>query len=129
MKEALIQAFPKLAQIPITETGLPLMICLRDVSVRANRVLRWHLNSAGLKWISNQQWTRPYADYRLWFRTVLRYWVEKTLLNPRALERGYYNPNYIKRIVDEHMAGANHEVALGALLTIELWHRIYLDGD
>jgi asparagine synthase (glutamine-hydrolysing) len=49
------------------------------------------------------------------------------LLSPRALERGYYNPDYLRQVVDEHMGGANYAVRIGAMLSIELWHRMYLD--
>jgi asparagine synthase (glutamine-hydrolysing) len=126
MKNAFIKAYPKLAQVPITETGLPMMECVRDVLIRAGFVLRWHLNSAGLKWVPTQM-RRPYKDYNEWFRTVLRNWLKDNLLSPRALERGYYNPQYVRKIISEHMAGANHSVRLGAMLSIELWHRQFLD--
>jgi len=129
MKNALAEAFPKLAQIPVTETGLPLMICARDVLERANRVIRWHASLVGLKWIP-QHWQRhPYGDYKLWFRTVLRDWLEGILMSKRALERDYFDPEYVKRLASEHMSGADHTGTLGALLSIELWHRIFLDDE
>ncbi len=70
---------------------------------------------------------RPYKDYNGWFRTALEPWVRETLLRPHALERGYFKPAYVRRLVDEHMAGANHGGKLGALLSLELWHRQFLD--
>ncbi len=126
MRNAFVLGFPKLAQIPLADTGLPMMECTRDVLRRADYVLRWHLNSAGLKWISKQT-RRPYKDYNLWFRTILRDWVEGILLSPLSLDRGYYNPEYIRRLLADHMAGANYAVRIGALLSIELWHRQFLD--
>lgn len=128
MKNALVEAFPELAQIPITETGLPLMICARDVLERANRVIRWHASSAGLRWIPQEWQRRPYGDYKLWFRTALRDWLEGILLNQHALERDYFHAEYVKRLISEHMGGADHTGTLGALLSIELWHRIFLDN-
>ena len=126
MKNAFIRTFPQLAQVPVSETGLPMTACARDVMIRANRVLRWRLHSMGLKGISLEE-RRPYKNYNLWFRTVLRPMVEETLLTPRSLERGYYNPNAIQQVVSDHMGGANHAGRLGALIAIEMWHRQFLD--
>ncbi|MBE0411239.1 MAG: hypothetical protein IBX69_16070 [Anaerolineales bacterium] len=126
MKNAFIKNFPHLAQIPITETGLPMMMCARELRIRAGRLLRWHLHERGIFKGSLQE-KRPYANYNLWFRTVLREWVESILLSPRSLERGYYNPDYLRKVIAEHMQGANFAVHIGALLSIELFHRLYLD--
>jgi asparagine synthase (glutamine-hydrolysing) len=70
---------------------------------------------------------RPYKDYSRWFRTILRPWVEDTLLDHRTLERGYFRPDFIRRLVAEHAGGADHAVRIGALLTLELWHRQFAD--
>jgi hypothetical protein len=53
--------------------------------------------------------------------------MEDKLLSPRSLERGYYQPDYIRDLVSRHMAGENFAVQLGALISIELWHRMYID--
>lgn len=125
LKKAFIQAFPNLAKVPYTETGLPLINCARDVLIRADYLVRWHLRAVGLRWVSEPK-RRPYANYNAWFRTVLRSWLEEILLNKHTLQHGYFNPNYIRQLVAEHMAGANHTVKLGALLSLELWHRQFL---
>lgn len=123
---ALQRAFPELAKIPYEGTGLPLTSCFRDLCIRADRQIRWWLRAAGLKVVPEQR-HRPYADYNTWMRTVLRPWVEDTLLSKRALERGYFNPGYIRNLVAGHMVGANHARKLGVLLTLELWHQLFLD--
>jgi len=124
--QGFIQAAPDLAKVPYEKTGLPFTPCMREFSIRADRQMRWWLRQRGLKWVSAPQ-KRPYADYDTWMRTVLRSWVEDTLLNKRALGRGYFNPDYIRNLVGEHMAGAKHARKLGVLLTLELWHRMFLD--
>jgi asparagine synthase (glutamine-hydrolysing) len=126
MIEALARAFPDLAKVPYEGTGFPLVTCARDLRIRISNQVRWRLRAAGLKWVPVPQ-ERPYADYESWMRTVLRPWVEETLLSRRALERGYFNPEYIHNLVAAHMAGANHARKLGVLLTLELWHRLFLD--
>ncbi len=120
------QTYPKLAQIPFTEANLPLISCAREIRLRAGHLLRWHLGRAGFGWMLGQE-GRPYKDYTNWFRTVLRPWLEDTLLSNRALGRGYFKPDYVRQLVAAHLAGENHTVRLGALLTLELWHRQFID--
>lgn len=123
---AFISAYPQLAKIPVTGTGLPMVSCAREIRIRAQRLARWHLDKVGLSRLAGVE-GRPYKDYTSWFRTVLRAWLEDTLLSKRSLERGYFNPAYIRWLVEEHLNGADHTVRLGALLTIELWHKQFID--
>jgi hypothetical protein len=53
--------------------------------------------------------------------------MQATLLSPAALDRGYFQPDYIRGVVAAHLAGENHAVRLGSLLSLELWHKMYLD--
>lgn len=125
-KRALVQYYPRLARIPIAGTGRPLASCARDIMAQTRELLAWHLRKRGLRALAGSG-PRPYKDYNRWFRTTLRPWVEQILLAPRTLERGYFRPESLRRLVSEHMAGSNHAVRLGALLTVELWHRQFLD--
>jgi len=127
IKNGFIRDFPAYAQIPTTETGLPMMDNLTTVQRQAENWARWHLRriSKNVRYPRH----RPYKDYHTWFRTILRPWVEGTLLDQRTLERGYFKPETIRRLVAEHMAGANHAVRLGALMSIELWHQQFIDRN
>lgn len=126
LRKALIKMAPDLAKVPYTDTRLPLVPCSRELLLRANSQIRWRLRNAGLEWIPVPK-RRPYFDYGTWMRTALRSWVEDTLLSRRALQRGLFRAEYVRNLVNEHMAGVNHARKLGALLTIELWHRQFLD--
>lgn len=125
-RRAFARAFPQLAKIPSTATGLPLTPCFRDLSMQANMQVRWWLRRHGLPWLPVPT-ARPYADYASWLRGPLRSWVEEILLSPLALERGYFQPAFVKNLVSEHMVGDDHARRLGMLLTIELWHRQFID--
>jgi asparagine synthase (glutamine-hydrolysing) len=125
MRNAFIRYFPKLAQIPLPDTGLPMTACARDLWLRTEDWLRWHLSNRFASVSPTRK--RPYKDYNLWFRTILRPWVEEILLAPRALERGYFQPDYIRQLVNEHMSGVNHAIRIGALISLELWHRQFID--
>jgi asparagine synthase (glutamine-hydrolysing) len=127
MIKALIRLSPELARIPYQGTGMPLVECARDLRIRLERQIRWRLRAAGLKWVAAPQ-KRSCADYNGWMRTVLREWVEETLLSRRSRERGCFNPQVVRTLVAEQMAGANHARKLGVLLSLELWQQQFLDG-
>ncbi len=126
IKKAFAQAFPALAKVPYTDTGLPMLPCARDVLIRLEQQMRWRLRALGLTWVQEPK-RRPYANYNHWLRTTLRPWVEDVLLSERAAQRGMFNPATVRRLVDEQMAGEKHAVKLGALLTVELWRRQFVD--
>jgi hypothetical protein len=45
------------------------------------------------------------------------------LLEPRALKRGYFNPEGVRRLLDKHFRKRrNHSGGIGRLLIFELWH-------
>jgi len=125
-KTLLVSMFPDLSAIPIAGTGRPLRSCARDVVAQVRELLSWHLRRYGLEGLVSRE-RRPYKDYDGWFRTVLRPWVESILLDRRTLDRGYFRPDYVRGLVTAHMNGARHAGRLGALLTIELWHRQFID--
>jgi asparagine synthase (glutamine-hydrolysing) len=65
-----------------------------------------------------------------WFRTCLRDYVRDTLLSPAALRRGYFREETLRRLIEEHQCGKrDHGHRLWALLTFEIWHRIFIDGE
>ena len=71
-----------------------------------------------------------YPDYGEWIRQDrnLRTFFEQTLLSRRTLARGYFNPDFIVRVVKEHMDGKKDWTAcLSALMTFELWNRLFID--
>ncbi|MEK7205138.1 MAG: asparagine synthase-related protein, partial [candidate division NC10 bacterium] len=65
-----------------------------------------------------------------WLRHELKDLTYDTLLSPRALGRGYFRPEAVQRLLDEHMRGtASWHYLLWTLLMLELWHRTFVDGD
>jgi len=64
----------------------------------------------------------------VWFRGKLRDLFGDTLLSARALERGYFDPAFVRRVVDEHVAGTrDHAFRLWQLVVLERWHQQYVD--
>jgi asparagine synthase (glutamine-hydrolysing) len=65
-----------------------------------------------------------------WFRTSLKRYLHETLLSPGALQRGYFREPTLCRLIREHETGKrDHGHRLWALLTLEIWHRIFIDQE
>jgi asparagine synthase (glutamine-hydrolysing) len=65
-----------------------------------------------------------------WFRTSLKHYLHETLLSPEALQRGYFHESSLRRLIEEHQSGKrDHGHRLWALLTLEIWHRVFIDQE
>jgi asparagine synthase (glutamine-hydrolysing) len=65
-----------------------------------------------------------------WLRGRFRPLVEEFVLSPRAVRRGFFHPAALQRLAAEHRAGQrDHGDRLWLLLNLELWQRIFLDGE
>jgi asparagine synthase (glutamine-hydrolysing) len=63
-----------------------------------------------------------------WFRGNLRDLFADTLLSDSSLQRGYFQPIFVRQLVDEHLAGRrDHTLRLWQLVVFERWHRLYAD--
>jgi len=64
----------------------------------------------------------------LWFRGEWADWVADTLTSSRALQRGLFRPEMVRRLVEEHRRGAvDRQRELWVLLNLEIWHRVFVD--
>jgi asparagine synthase (glutamine-hydrolysing) len=65
-----------------------------------------------------------------WFRTSLKSYLQDTLLSRAALGRGYFKEAVLRRLIAEHESGKrDHGHRLWALLTLEIWHRLFIDEE
>jgi asparagine synthase (glutamine-hydrolysing) len=65
----------------------------------------------------------------VWFRGNLRELFVDTLLSPTSLTRGYFQPAFIRNVIDEHQSGKrDHSFRLWQLVVFERWHRHYVDS-
>jgi asparagine synthase (glutamine-hydrolysing) len=63
-----------------------------------------------------------------WFTKELLGRVEKVIFSPRAQRRGYFNEEYLKRMLAEHKRGEkNYSGFWFRLLNLELWHHLFID--
>jgi asparagine synthase (glutamine-hydrolysing) len=64
-----------------------------------------------------------------WINSQLREKIHDTLLEKRTLERGYFEPKYIRLLLEEHSKKRrDHSYAIWVLWMLELWHRRYIDN-
>jgi asparagine synthase (glutamine-hydrolysing) len=69
----------------------------------------------------------PFAD---WLRGPLRPLLDELVVSPRALDRGLFEPDLLRHLAREHQARiANHGDRLWLLINLEIWQRIFLEGE
>jgi asparagine synthase (glutamine-hydrolysing) len=65
-----------------------------------------------------------------WLRGPLRGFLESVLLAPRTAARGWFVAREIRTVVEAHAAGdKRYAQPLWNLLCLELWARVFLDGE
>ena len=64
-----------------------------------------------------------------WLQGPWRPLLGEYVTGPRARARGFFEVGTVNRLVSEHVRGINHTERLWALLTFEIWARMYLDGE
>jgi asparagine synthase (glutamine-hydrolysing) len=96
---------------------------LSNAWTKSTQILQ-SMTSARIKSIN----PHPIADVNYWFRMELRDFIEGILLDSETLARPYFNQRYVAELVRAHMTGKkNLAHILGALVTFELWHRMFFD--
>jgi asparagine synthase (glutamine-hydrolysing) len=64
-----------------------------------------------------------------WFRGPFRSVIDEYVLSERATARGLFDEKFVRRLVREHMAGANHTERLWSLVNMEIWQRRFIDCE
>jgi asparagine synthase (glutamine-hydrolysing) len=75
---------------------------------------------------------RPKQGFALplvhWMRQEMKEELSRLLLESRTLQRGYFNPQAVRQLLDEHFRGRrDHSGAIWILSIFELWHRHFLE--
>ncbi|MEW5723049.1 MAG: asparagine synthase (glutamine-hydrolyzing) [Thermodesulfobacteriota bacterium] len=70
------------------------------------------------------------APDQSWYMQHLVEYIRKTILTERSLARGYFNKEFLERILEEHISGrTNHRLLIWSLLSFEWWNRLFIDGE
>ncbi|HYH53969.1 MAG TPA: asparagine synthase C-terminal domain-containing protein, partial [Solirubrobacterales bacterium] len=91
------------------------------------------LRSALRGWVPDEVLDAPKQGFVIpiaeWLRGDLRDLAYDTLLDPRARDRGYFEPAAVKGLLDRHMFGLeDRSQAIWTLLIFEQWHREHVDA-
>ncbi len=75
---------------------------------------------------------RPKRGFALplvhWMRNELKDLIITVLLEPKTMQRGYFSPEGVRRLLEEHFSGRRDQSGrIWRLLMFELWHRNYLE--
>jgi asparagine synthase (glutamine-hydrolysing) len=63
----------------------------------------------------------------VWFHGGLHELFADTLLSRESLQRGYFEPGFVRRIADEHLSGRrDHSLRLWQLVVFERWFQRYV---
>jgi asparagine synthase (glutamine-hydrolysing) len=108
-------------------TGLPSDWKLRDG--KQKYILRKLAERVG---VPREVLYRPKQGFAMplvhWMKNELRELIMTVLLEPRTLQRGYFEPRAVRRLLEEHFRGKrDHSGRIWRLLMFELWHRNYLE--
>jgi len=126
-RKLLHQLAPQLDDVPWERTNLPpgagtLRVLARYVERKARRLSRRRQSHAPRRGVA--------IDYRRWLLTdsALKDFVCDLLLGPRHAQRGYFEPTRVRTLVEGQITGRTDQLALlGRLISLELWHRFFLD--
>jgi asparagine synthase (glutamine-hydrolysing) len=125
---------PKLASIPYQKTGIPPRYPLTIHKLGFFIKQGYKVIARRIRNLTKGKIVFPekmgYPDIDDWIRKdeVLRDFFERTLLSSTSLKRPYYNPEFIKQMFSDHMSSKkNYGKPLCVLLTIEIWHRLFVD--
>jgi asparagine synthase (glutamine-hydrolysing) len=69
------------------------------------------------------------APLRAWLARDLREMVEDLLSETNIKRRGYFDYEFVRRLIDDNLSGReDNNLKIFQLLTLELWHREFIDG-
>lgn len=101
-----------------------------DLKNRSGRQ-KYLLKKLAERYLPSEVIYRPKQGFELpirhWLRNELRPLLSEFVLQGHALERGWFRPDYVRQLVEEHLAQrADHTHRLWALLWLEIWFRLFV---
>jgi len=121
------------SRVPLLDNEVIDFACSIPASLKVKNGRRKHiLKEVAAAILPPEIVNRPKQGFAIplgaWFRGDLRSVFADTLLSSSALQRGYFRPAFVRRIVEEHMSGErDHTLRLWQLVIFEQWHRQYVD--
>lgn len=65
-----------------------------------------------------------------WYKHNATSYIRDLVFSPRALDRGYFQPSYLEKILDDHLNGKrNNRFLIWSLMCFEWWNRLFVDRE
>ncbi|MEW6207225.1 MAG: asparagine synthase (glutamine-hydrolyzing) [Acidobacteriota bacterium] len=65
-----------------------------------------------------------------WYKQRAICYIRDLILSPRALDRGYFQPHYIEKIIEDHLHDRrNNRFLIWSLMCFEWWNRLFVDRE
>jgi asparagine synthase (glutamine-hydrolysing) len=69
------------------------------------------------------------VPYEAWLRKELRGWAHEVLLDRKTTNRGYFAAPAVQQLLARDEARGGHSKEIFSLITLEMWHRTFLDSE
>jgi asparagine synthase (glutamine-hydrolysing) len=69
------------------------------------------------------------VPYESWLRKNLRDTVQDILTDRKTIQRGYFQKATVEKLIHANHERGTYSKEIFSLVTLELWHRMFLDGD
>ena len=120
---------------PLLDTRLARFCFSMPAALRIRgRTTKYALRQAMSDWLPPSVLRRPKQGFMLpvarWLSGSGMQRVSATLTGSRLVEEEWIRRDAVERLLREHAGGrADHHVRIWMLLSLDAWHRMYLDGD
>ncbi len=97
------------------------------------RETKWILRQAMKGILPSEILDRPKMGFPVplgeWIRGEYKPLVEEYLLSGRSLARGIFDERAVRDLVTAHAKGEDHTSRIFRLMNLEIWQRIFIDGE
>lgn len=121
-------------RVPLLDHKLVEFAASLPSNMKIKRLARKYLfKKVARKWLPTEVIDRKKEGFpmpfSLWFRKGCRSFVHDLLSPETTRRRGLFNSGYVQKLLNEHDKGtADHGQLLWGLVSVELWHRAFLDS-
>jgi len=106
---------------------------LPDKMKLRGRETKWILRQAMKDILPKEILDRPKMGFPVplgdWLRGEFKHVVDDYLFSERSLSRGIFDEMELRKLVGKHDRGEDHASRLFRLINLEMWHRIFIDGE
>jgi len=111
----------------VLEFAARLPSALKLKLLRTKHILKQALRSEVPPRIINRKKTGFPVPIESWLKSEIRDFVRDILFERRALERGYFRPEALDKLLEQQALDGRGTKELFGLVVLELWHRAFLD--